>query len=177
MKKIIIILIIVFAILSIIALSLTLFKSNDGNIVNNQKSESVSNNVSSFLTLMLETEAGSGEYEKSTTNTWPEDDYIFNSELSGCENGGELSWNEELNTVNLITNSSDACYVYFDLYIKPVINSVEASNITTDSITLTVNATNGNNEITSYYYSKDNGSSYETSNSNTYTFSGLDISL
>lgn len=72
------------------------------------------NSVGGFLTLMLETEAGSGVYEKSISSTWPEDGYIFNSELSSCENGGELSWNEELDAVNLKTNTSERCYVYFD---------------------------------------------------------------
>ena len=72
------------------------------------------NSIGGFLTLMLETEADSGVYEKSTSSTWPEDGYIFNSELSSCENGGELSWNEELDAVNLKTNTSERCYVYFD---------------------------------------------------------------
>ena len=125
--------------------------------------------------MMYETGPGTGEYSESKSSLWPEDGYIFNDTLSGCENGGELSWNSETNTVNLLSNSSDACYVYFDAYIIPVINSVTTSNITTDSITLTVNVTNGNNQVTTYYYSKDNGNSYETSNSNTYTFSGLDM--
>ena len=68
--------------------------------------------------------------------------------------------NEELGAVNLKTNTSERCYVYFDRYILPLINNVTTSNIETDSITL---------------YSNNNGSSYETSNSNTYTFSGLDM--
>ena len=83
--------------------------------------------------------------------------------------------NEELGAVNLKTNTSERCYVYFDRYILPLINNVTTSNIETDSITLTVNATNGTSNISTYYYSNNNGSSYETSNSNTYTFSGLDM--
>ncbi|MFR5856684.1 MAG: fibronectin type III domain-containing protein [Bacilli bacterium] len=58
-------------------------------------------------------------------------------------------------------------------YINPVVNSVTTSNITTSSITLNVNATAGSNNITTYYYSKDNGSSYVSSTSSSYTFSGL----
>ena len=60
------------------------------------------------------------------------------------------------------------------LYINPVVNSVSTSNITSSSITLTVNATAGSNPIQTYYYSNNNGSSYVSSTSNTYTFSGLD---
>ena len=63
---------------------------------------------------MLETEAGSGTYEKSTSSSWPGEDYIFNENLSACENGGKLSWDEEKKAVILNSFGSDACYVYFD---------------------------------------------------------------
>ncbi len=42
-----------------------------------------------------------------------------------------------------------------------------------NSITLSVNAKQGDNEIVKYYYSKDNGETYEESTSNTYVFSNL----
>lgn len=44
-----------------------------------------------MLSMMLEIEAGSGNYEMTTRDSWPTDGYVFNSELSKCENGGELS--------------------------------------------------------------------------------------
>ncbi len=72
------------------------------------------NSIGGFLTLMLETEAGSGVYEKSISSTWPGEGYVFNENLSSCENGGELSWNEALGAVNLKTNTAEKCYVYFD---------------------------------------------------------------
>lgn len=56
---------------------------------------------------MYETEAGSGEYQISTDNTWPQEGYVFNEKLSACENGGTLSWNSETNRVVMQTNSSD----------------------------------------------------------------------
>ena len=52
------------------------------------------------------------------------------------------------------------------------ITEVSTSNITSDSITLTVNATS-ENTITNYYFAKDD-EEYVSSASNTYTFSGLD---
>ena len=166
----------VFLIILGIGLYLWFGKDNDTQVYENNKEE-VKAQISGFngISMMYETGPGTGEYSESKSSLWPEDGYIFNDTLSGCENGGELSWNSETNTVNLLSNSSDACYVYFDAYIIPVINSVTTSNITTDSITLTVNVTNGNNPVTTYYYSNNNGSSYEKSNSNTYTFSGLDM--
>ena len=166
----------VFIVIFGVVLYLWFNKDNNTQVYENNRDE-VKEQISGFngISMMYETGPGTGEYSESKSSLWPEDGYIFNDTLSGCENGGELSWNSETNTVNLLSNSSDACYVYFDAYIIPVINSVTTSNITTDSITLTVNVTNGNNQVTTYYYSKDNGNSYETSNSNTYTFSGLDM--
>ena len=58
-----------------------------------------------------------------------------------------------------------------DEYILPSIN-VETSS-TSDSITINVSGTNGDGEIVKYYYSKDNGSNYEESTSNSYTFNNL----
>ena len=48
-----------------------------------------------MLSMMLETDAGSGNYELTTRDSWPTEGYIFNSTLSKCENGGKLSWDDE----------------------------------------------------------------------------------
>lgn len=71
------------------------------------------------LSMMLETGAGTGVYETTTRSTWPTDGYLFNEELSKCENGGKLSWNDENNTVVMTGSTSDKCYVYFDVYVPP----------------------------------------------------------
>ena len=67
------------------------------------------------ISMMIETKAGSGNYEVSTSSEWPTDGYMFNANLSKCENGGELSWNDETKSVVLTTGVSDKCYVYFDI--------------------------------------------------------------
>ena len=72
------------------------------------------------LSMMLETEAGSGKYEMATRSDWPTDGYTFNSELSKCESGGELAWDDTNKKVIMSGNVSDKCYVYFDVYNKPV---------------------------------------------------------
>ena len=46
-------------------------------------------------------------------------------------------------------------------------------SVTLNSISLTVEATAGSNEIVKYMYSKDTGNSWEESTSNTHTFSNL----
>ena len=63
---------------------------------------------------MLETEVGSGNYEMTTRDSWPTEGYIFNENLSKCENGSTLSWDNEKNIVVVSGNMSDKCYVYFD---------------------------------------------------------------
>lgn len=47
-------------------------------------------NDNTMLSMMLETDDGSGEYKATTMSSWPTDGYTFNKELSRCENGGEL---------------------------------------------------------------------------------------
>ncbi len=126
------------------------------------------------LTMMLETDIDSNKYEVATSNEWPTSGYIFNAEMSACERGGTLSWDSENNRVVMASSKADKCYVYFDRYTTVSITNVSANNITNSSITLTVEATIFDSPITNYYYSKDNGLSYEESESNTYTFSGLE---
>ena len=62
---------------------------------------------SNALTMMYETEAGSGEYTVASDNTWPQDGYVFNERLSGCENGSSLTWDDERKAVILSTTVSD----------------------------------------------------------------------
>ena len=73
---------------------------------------------SSGIAMMLETSAGSGNYEITTRSEWPTEGYVFNVNLSKCENGSELSWDNENKKVLMSGNKSDKCYVYFDVYVK-----------------------------------------------------------
>ena len=124
----------------------------------------------SFLTLMLE--QSDGTYQESATNTWPSGNYAFNESLSRCENGGELRWNREEGIVELLSNKSDGCYVYFDLYNVVQISNVEAKK-TYNSITVTVTTSGGENPVDKYYFSIDGGNSYQESSTPSYTFSNL----
>ena len=98
---------------SMICIISTLFFYNHNNvIIENEDSNKIIN--SNALTMMYETEAGSGEYQVSSDNAWPESGYTFNAELSKCENGSKLTWDEEDKKVLMQANTSDKCYVYFD---------------------------------------------------------------
>ena len=124
------------------------------------------------LSMMLETEAGSGNYELTTRSEWSTEGYVFNSELSKCENGGELSWDNTAKQVLMSSNVSDKCYVYFDKYNPITINNYSITS-NGNSITITIDATAGTGTIAKYYYSKDNGTTYVESLSSTYTFNNL----
>ena len=88
------------------------------------------------ISMMLETEANSGNYELTTRESWPTEGYVFNSELSVCENGGELSWDDENKRVLMSGNVSDKCYVYFDIkpqvlladYVKSLYTGTQGEN-------------------------------------------------
>ena len=94
-------------------------KGNGSENVSNSNSfnDEITNKVPGMFAIMLETEAGSGQYEPSTSGLWPDSNYKYNETLSSCENGGILTWNEETRSVNLKTQLSDRCYLYFDAVI------------------------------------------------------------
>ena len=90
--------------LRIILGAYVIYSNDDKEILTSEEPKQIKNEG---LTMMLETEVGSGEYVVSNDTTWPQDGYIFNYDLSGCENGGTLSWNSETNRVVMQTTSSD----------------------------------------------------------------------
>ncbi len=155
-----------------LVLIICLFQKNDNEIL--ASNNLVTNNKNNALTMMLETDVDSNEYEVASSNEWPQEGYIFNAEMSTCERGGKLSWDSENNRVLMATSSADKCYVYFDRYTTVRITNVTTSNITNNSITLTIEATAGENLIATYYFSNDDGVSYEESTNNTYTFNNLE---
>lgn len=78
------------------------------------------------ISMMLETEAGSGKYEMTTRDSWPTEGYVFNSTLSKCENGGELSWDDTNKKILMSGNISDKCYIYFDVELKTLIDYIRS---------------------------------------------------
>lgn len=115
--------IVTFSIIGIFltTLIITNYLNNDGIIIASNTTEEQFKNA---ISLMLETEYQSGEYQTSSNNTWPQDGYIFNEILSRCENGGKLIWNEDSNSITLKTSISDRCYIYYEkkLTISDVCN-------------------------------------------------------
>ena len=120
MKKVvkkIVLLLIVFG----IGVGVTLlYTNNKYKVYGEEEPKQVKKHVDT-ISMMLETEAGSGNYEMTTASSWPTDGYVFNETLSKCENGGELSWDDTNKRVLMSGNVSDKCYVYFDVYVPPTI--------------------------------------------------------
>ena len=146
--------------------------NKENNIISNiEKDREVIN--SNMITMMYETDAGTGIYEETKDTTWPESGYIFNENLSGCERGGELEYNSINNTVNLLSNKSDNCYVYFDKYDGVWIDNVSVTNVTGSSVTLDISATSENGNITTYYYSLNDSEEYQETTTNPITINDL----
>ena len=154
-----------------IGVCVTLLYANNKYKVYEEETKQIKKHVDT-ISMMLETEAGSGNYEMTTASSWPTDGYVFNATLSKCENGGELSWDDTNKRVLMSGNVSDKCYVYFDKYSLSVVKSFSYT-ATKTSLTITAFALKGSSEISKYYFSIDNGSSYKESTTYKYTFSGL----
>ena len=78
------------------------------------------NKITKGIALNLEQTEGAGDYKLVTQSSWPTEGYKFNAELSKCENGGELSWDDTKKIVVFSGNVSDKCYVYFDIWFPSI---------------------------------------------------------
>ena len=142
---------ITLSIVGIFILSIIIYNylNPDRVVIASGKSEEYVNNET--FSLMLETSAGSGEYQVSNDTNWPGKGYEFNQDLSGCENGGILTWNDETKKVTLKNNISDKCYLYFDI-VPPDVTL--ATNNTDNAYNPSTPATLSCNGATSSYNQK-----------------------
>ena len=104
---------------------------------NDYKSKVIANTKKNQLISMnLEQNAGMKDYKEVTQSNWPTEGYVFNKERSGCEKGGELSWDDAKKTVVMMGAVSDKCYVYFDKvsiksladYVKSQYTGIQGEN-------------------------------------------------
>ncbi len=142
-----------FIIISSLIILLTYKKDN------NVTFSDTSKNNNNILSIMLETSSGSGDYQESLSNSFPRNGYIFNENLSNCENGSKISWNEENKSVSVKSNKADKCHLYFDIY-EPTL---------AETIINLYTGTQGENSI--YYHDSNltNGAG-----DNSYRYSGSD---
>ena len=116
----------------------------------------------SMLSMNLEQTAGAGDYKTVTQSGWPTEGYKFNAELSRCEKGSELSWDDTKKAVIVSGNLSDKCYVYFDIY-QPTLAEYIKSQYT---------GTQGDNAL--YYH---NSTLTNGAGDNSYRYAGGDYVL
>ena len=76
--------------------------------------ENIKINKNNKLSMMLETDMNSKTYIQSTDNKWPTNGYVFNEQMSKCEQGSILKWDDANKKVIMEGNVSDKCYVFFD---------------------------------------------------------------
>ncbi len=156
---------ITLAIILLITNGFTFIISSKKNVFYKESTDNIEKRIiqENTLSMMLETEAGSGNYEMTTASSWPTDGYVFNSTLSKCENGGELSWDDEKKVVLMSGNVSDKCYVYFDKYV---------SHSLADFVISQYNGVQGNNNIYYHDSSLENGAG-----DNSYRYAGASDSV
>ena len=109
MKKIILITIAVI----LCSVCFVAYKFFNATKVEDTKTNTIKSN-NNMLSMMIETEAGSGKYEMTSTSSWPTGGYVFNEQMSKCEQGSILRWDDANKKVIMEGNVSDKCYVFFD---------------------------------------------------------------
>ena len=164
-KKYIILSIIILVLLITFVTSFNYFKTS-----NNYVEDSVNNQtkITKGISMNLEQTVGAGDYKQVTQSSWPTEGYKFNTELSKCENGSTLSWDDTNKKVIVSGNTSDKCYVYFDIWIPPSIADYCSSG--TDLATCVKNFGNQGPDISNIYIhnsSLDNGA-----RDNSYRYAG-----
>lgn len=73
-----------------------------------------SNNINKGISMNLEQTAGAGDYKLVTQSEWPLWGYALNNDLSKCENGSTIIWDDENNAVKINGRLTDKCFFYFD---------------------------------------------------------------
>ena len=119
---------IIFSIVTLVLLVSFLSYSKYLKTTNVCKEDVKPTKITKGISMNLEQTAGAGDYKTVTQSSWPTKGYKFNAELSRCENGSEISWDDTKKAVIMQGNVSDKCYVYFDIWI-PLIADYCSSGI------------------------------------------------
>ena len=158
---------ITFSIVTLVLLVALITSFNYFKTTNNYFEDNTSNptKITKGISMNLEQTAGAGDYKTVTQSGWPTEGYKFNAELSRCENGSELSWDDTNKKVIVSGNTSDKCYVYFDIYqpTQPTLTEYIKSQYT---------GTQGENSL--YYH---NSTLTNSAGDNSYRYAGASDSV
>ena len=155
---------VLFSIVTLVLLVALITSFNYFKTTNTYIDDSVNNQTKIIkgISMNLEQTAGAGDYKTVTQSSWPTEGYKFNAELSKCEKGSTLSWDDTKKAVIVSGNLSDKCYVYFDIY-QPTLAEYIKSQYT---------GTQGDNGI--YYH---NSTLANGAGDNSYRFAGASDSV
>ena len=155
---------IIFSLVTLVLLVALITSFNYFKTTNTYIDDSVNNQtkITKGISMNLEQTAGAGDYKTVTQSGWPTEGYKFNAELSRCENGSTLSWDDTKKAVIMQGNVSDKCYVYFDIY-QPTLAEYIKSQYT---------GTQGDNGI--YYH---NSTLANGAGDNSYRYAGASDSV
>ena len=128
--------------------------------------------ITKGISMNLEQTAGAGDYKTVTQSGWPTEGYKFNEELSRCENGSTLSWDDTKKAVIVSGNLSDKCYVYFDIWIPTIADYCTSG---TDLATCVKNFGDQGVDVSNIYIH--NSSLPDGAGDNSYRFAGGDYNL
>lgn len=90
----------------------------------NNKVIKLDNNTDKSNLFAIILEQDNGEYKESDINDWPSDGYIYNDELSYCNDAygnklvGVLNYDSDAKKVSVDFDSAGYCYLYFDKVIE-----------------------------------------------------------
>ena len=112
----------IFSIITLVLLVVFITSFNYFKTTNTYIDDNINNQTKIIkgISMNLEQTAGAGDYKTVTQSGWPTEGYKFNAELSRCENGSTLSWDDTKKAVIVSGNLSDKCYVYFDIWIPSI---------------------------------------------------------
>lgn len=123
------------------------------------------------LKIYVQSKSGSSTYYEADsipTNAFYE--LGSQSACTGSANADALSIVNQ--KVVIAAASRTSCVAYLDVSSGPILESMQTS-VDGQSVTITLGNSNLGTSPTTYYYSSDNGASYVSSTSSTYTFTNL----
>ncbi len=161
---------IIFSIVTLVLLVSFLSYSKYLKTTNVCKEDVKPTKITKGISMNLEQTAGAGDYKQVTQSNWPTEGYEFNAELSKCENGSTLSWDDTKKAVIVSGNTSDKCYVYFDKLL--VLSEVCGDKTLKDCVITQYTGTQGQNNIYYHKSSLSNGAG-----DNSYRYAGGDYQL
>ena len=169
-KKYIIFLIITLVLLVVLITSFNYFKTTNTYVEDNINNQT---KITKGISMNLEQTAGAGDYKTVTRSSWPTEGYKFNAELSRCENGSKISWDDTKKAVIVSGNLSDKCYVYFDIYMPSSIKDFCSGG--TSLATCVKNFGNQGSDISNIYIH--NSSLTNGAGDNSYRYAGASASV